>query len=308
MLVCTYPICVVKIQYPASVLINVLVARFRAAHDERGVHVDVMAGKVERDQALEDDGPARERGGQEDKQARGRAAVSDHVENGPEACALLVVAGGVAVEGVEQARDAVEERARARVQRHVVKGENGEHYSNITWTARFLLAGSAFRLSSCGGELEKRYSPMRFGANRKMFSCGSEDTVVSVWMTCASPFPFERTFCSVKGSGVVDFSGVASAEAAKAACRRVLAPAMVMQRLASLCGLFDHRLSPDSSSRQSRSRAPALSVSFRCSLVVFSSGQTNTEDTRDLGVRVCGVTLLMLARDSSSFGFGFGGK
>lgn len=132
-LVVSYPVCIVEIQYPAPILVHVLVARFRAAHDQCGVHVNVVAGKVERDEALEDNGPARERGRQEDEQTRRGAAVRDHVENRAEARGLLVVARRVAVEGVEQAGDAVEERARARVQRHVVEREDGEDDAYIAW-------------------------------------------------------------------------------------------------------------------------------------------------------------------------------
>lgn len=75
----------------------------------------VVAGEVEGNQALEDDSPAREGGREEDEQAGRGAAVRDHVEDGAEARGLLEEAGGVAVDGVEEARDAVEERAGPRV-------------------------------------------------------------------------------------------------------------------------------------------------------------------------------------------------
>lgn len=75
--------------------------------------------------------------------------------------------------------------------------------------------------------------PIRFGTNRKMFSCGPDAPVVSVAAPCASPLPFVRIFCSAAGSGAgeslvfaVEVSSAAAA-AAKAACRRVRAPDMM---------------------------------------------------------------------------------
>ncbi len=128
-----YLVGVVQVQEPALALVNVLVARVGAAHDERGVHVHVVAGKVEGDEALEDNGPAGKRRREEDEQARGGAAVGDHVEDGAEAGGLLKEAGGVAVDGVEEARDAVEERASARVQGHVVEGRKSEDDARVAY-------------------------------------------------------------------------------------------------------------------------------------------------------------------------------
>lgn len=88
--------------------------------DERRVHVHVVACKVDGDEALEDDGPAREGRRQEDQQARRGAAVRDHVEDGTEAGRLLEDAGSIAVECVEEAGYAVQDRACAWVQGHVV--------------------------------------------------------------------------------------------------------------------------------------------------------------------------------------------
>lgn len=56
----THPVRVVEIQDPASVLVHLLVALIRSTHDKCGIHVDVVTGEVQRDQALEDDGPPRE--------------------------------------------------------------------------------------------------------------------------------------------------------------------------------------------------------------------------------------------------------
>ena len=124
---------VVQIQDPAAALVDLLVRLADAAHDQRGVHVHVVAGEVEGDEALEDDGPAREGGGEEDEQARRRAAVGHHVEHGAEARRLAEVARGVAVESVEEARDAVEQRAGARVEGHVVEGAEGEDDAYIAF-------------------------------------------------------------------------------------------------------------------------------------------------------------------------------
>ena len=78
-----------------------------AAHDQSRVHVHVVTGEVETDEALEEDGPARECGGEEDQKARCCAAVRHHVQDGAEARRLAEVSGSVAVEGVEEARDTV---------------------------------------------------------------------------------------------------------------------------------------------------------------------------------------------------------
>lgn len=98
----------------------------RPAHRQRRIHMHVMACEIQTNKTLEDDAPAGERGGEEDEQAGGRAAVCDHVEDGAEAGGLVVVARCDAVEGVEQAGDAVEEGAGAWVQGHVVEGGYGE--------------------------------------------------------------------------------------------------------------------------------------------------------------------------------------
>ena len=106
-------------------------ARVGSTNDERRVHVHVVAGKVKGDEPLEDDGPTGEGGGEKNEEARGSAAIGDHVENGAEAGRLLTDTGGVAIEGVEQTRDAVEERAGARVEWHVVEGCEGEDDSGV---------------------------------------------------------------------------------------------------------------------------------------------------------------------------------
>lgn len=125
----THPVRVIEIQYPASVLVHLFVALIRPAHDKCGIHVDVVTGKVQRDQALEEDGPPREGRRQEDEEARSRAAIRDHIKYSAEARALLVQASGVTVEGVEKTRDAVENGACSWVQRHIVEGCYGKNDS-----------------------------------------------------------------------------------------------------------------------------------------------------------------------------------
>lgn len=97
-----YVVGVVLLQEPTPALIDVLVALSAAAHTKRRIHVHVVTGQIERDQALEDNAPARESLRQEDEQARGCAAVRHHVQHRTEFGGLLKAAGGVAVEGIEQ--------------------------------------------------------------------------------------------------------------------------------------------------------------------------------------------------------------
>lgn len=94
---------VVQVQKPALALVDILVARIRAAHNQSSVHVHVVAGEVECNQALEDDGPSREGRGQEDQQARGSAAVRDHVQDSAKASRLVKSSRSIPVESVEQA-------------------------------------------------------------------------------------------------------------------------------------------------------------------------------------------------------------
>ena len=118
----THIIGVVLLQDPAAALVDLLVARAGATHCQRRVHVHVVTGQIEADQPLEDDRPARERRRQEDQQARCCAPICHHVEYGAELGRLVEAAGGVAVEGVEDAGYGVEEAAGSRVERHVVEG------------------------------------------------------------------------------------------------------------------------------------------------------------------------------------------
>lgn len=111
---------VVKVQEPALTLVDILVTRVGATDKESSIHVNVVAGEVEGDKGLEENGPSREGRGEEDEQAGGGATVSDHVENGAESGRLLKGTGSVAIEGIEQARNTVEECACSRMEGHVV--------------------------------------------------------------------------------------------------------------------------------------------------------------------------------------------
>jgi hypothetical protein len=65
-----------------------------APHSQRGVHVNVVTGKIKTDQALEYDAPSRERRSEKDEQASCRASIGDHVENSAECRRLVVVSCG----------------------------------------------------------------------------------------------------------------------------------------------------------------------------------------------------------------------
>lgn len=96
-----------------------------AAHDQRGVHVHVMAGKVQANQALEDHRVRRLRSREKDEQTSSSAAISDHIEDSAEARGLLELARSHAIQRIEQAADGVEEAAAARVEGHEVEGAEG---------------------------------------------------------------------------------------------------------------------------------------------------------------------------------------
>lgn len=120
-LITAYFVCVVEIQNPTPVLVNLFVALVRPAHHKRGIHVNIVTGKVQGDQALEDNSPSREGRRQKDQKAGGRASIRHHVEDGAEARALLVVSRGITVKSVEKAGDAVENGASSRMEGHVIE-------------------------------------------------------------------------------------------------------------------------------------------------------------------------------------------
>ena len=132
-------------------------ARVHAADHERRVHVHVVAREVQRDEALEYESEAREGRREEDEQARRRAAVRDHVEHGAEARRLLKVPRRVAVQRIQELRDAVEERARARVEGHVVEGPHGEDDARVAWAA--LAGGGSYGRRGAEGRITDDVGP-----------------------------------------------------------------------------------------------------------------------------------------------------
>ena len=159
----------------------------------------VVAAEVEGNQALEEDGPAGERGAEENQQARRGASVRHHVEDGAEPRRLLKVASCVTVDGVEQARYAVQERACPRVHGHVVERSNGQHDARVAYSRVSFLPPSSGR---CGVIL-----PMRFGQNRKMFSLSGASG-------CALPLPLPFMLA-------IESSSLSSWRASRADLRRV---------------------------------------------------------------------------------------
>lgn len=61
----TNPVRIVQVHDIAPLAVYVLVALALASHGQRGIHVHVVAGKVQANQELEDHGPSRHCRGQE---------------------------------------------------------------------------------------------------------------------------------------------------------------------------------------------------------------------------------------------------
>lgn len=115
-----YLVGVVQIQKPVLALVNVLVARVGATDHEGSIHVHVVAGEVNGNQTLEENSPSRESGRQEDEEAGGGAAISDHVKHGTKASRLFENSGSIAIDCIEQTGDAIQEGTCSRVDGHVV--------------------------------------------------------------------------------------------------------------------------------------------------------------------------------------------
>jgi hypothetical protein len=79
------------------------------------LHVHVVTGQIQADEALKQDGPSRVCGGQEAEQTASCASVGDHVKHGAKFCGLVELAGGIAVQGIQQAREGVEDCAVMRM-------------------------------------------------------------------------------------------------------------------------------------------------------------------------------------------------
>jgi hypothetical protein len=116
----TYPVAVILLQYPTSTLVDFLVGLITPTHSKRGVHVDVVARKIQADESLEDDAPSGESASEENEQAGRSAAISDHIQYSAKLSRLVEFARCIPIERIKQAREGVEERAGAWVQWHVV--------------------------------------------------------------------------------------------------------------------------------------------------------------------------------------------
>lgn len=90
-----------------------------------------MTRKVERDQKLEQQRPLGVRRAEKREQTRRRASIGDHVEHGAEFARLAERARGLPVDGVEQARDGVEDHACFGVVGHEEEGARGEDDASV---------------------------------------------------------------------------------------------------------------------------------------------------------------------------------
>lgn len=90
-----------------------------------------MACQVKAYQPLEEYRPSREGGRQEDEQAGGSTPIGDHIEDCAELCRLLEVARGYTVEGIEKARNTVEDGACPGVEGHVVERCDSEDDARV---------------------------------------------------------------------------------------------------------------------------------------------------------------------------------
>lgn len=128
----TNPAVVILVQDPAAASLHLLVALAGTSHAQGRVHVHVVTGHVQSDQALEDNGPSWPGGAQEDQQTRGRAPIRHHVQHRTKCGRLVIVARRISIQSIQQARHAVKEGARPRVQRHIVEGGHRQHNTRIS--------------------------------------------------------------------------------------------------------------------------------------------------------------------------------
>jgi hypothetical protein len=156
-----YVVGIVLLQDPAPALVDVLVALSAATHAQRRVHVHIVASQIQRNEALENNAPPGKCLRQKDQQTGGGAPVRDHVQYRTELCGLLESTGCVAVEGIEETRYTVQERACAWMERHVVEGGYGKDDTRVAWD-----------MSASAESGERRDKPIRLGTKRKMFSSG----------------------------------------------------------------------------------------------------------------------------------------
>lgn len=158
---------VVLIQHPAPGGIDLLVALAGTTHAQSGIHVHVMTGHIQTNQALENNSPSRPSRAQKHQQARSCATIRHHVKHRSEGRRLVKVPRGVPIQGIQQARHTVQQRACARMQRHVVERSNREDDSRIPWKQ------STYQNPYPEAIGYGQNLPMRLGANRNTFSFDS---------------------------------------------------------------------------------------------------------------------------------------
>lgn len=93
---------VVLVQNPASGRINLLVALAGTTPAQSSIHVHVMAGHVQANQALENNGPPRPGRAQENKQTSSCATVCHHIKHGTKGGRLVEISRGVSIQGIQQ--------------------------------------------------------------------------------------------------------------------------------------------------------------------------------------------------------------
>lgn len=102
-----------------------------SADAQSSVHVHIVTSHVQANQTLEHDSPAGPGGAQENEQARGSAAVRDHIQDGAEGGRLVVVPSSIAIQCIQQTRHTIEDRAGARVKGHVVERGDGKDHTEV---------------------------------------------------------------------------------------------------------------------------------------------------------------------------------
>lgn len=80
----------------------------------------VVAGHVQADETLEEDGPPGPGGAQEDQETRGSAAVGNHVQHCTKGGGLVEVSCCITVQGVQQTGHRIEEGAGPGMEGHVI--------------------------------------------------------------------------------------------------------------------------------------------------------------------------------------------
>jgi len=112
-------------------LIHLLMTLPTPAHRQRRIHLHIVTRQIQTNQSLKQNRPPWKCACEEHQQTCCCAAISDHIQNGAEFCGLLEFSRCHAVEGVQEAGDAVEEGTGAGVEGHIVEGCYGEDYAGV---------------------------------------------------------------------------------------------------------------------------------------------------------------------------------